>query len=31
VINDLPVGALDLDGSPRVRAGKIDLGCYQSK
>jgi hypothetical protein len=25
----LPVGELDLDGSPRVRAGKIDIGCYQ--
>jgi hypothetical protein len=30
-INDLPVGELDLAGSPRVKAGKIDLGCYQSK
>jgi len=27
----LPVGELDLDGSPRVRSGKIDIGCYQSK
>lgn len=28
-IDDLPVGDLDLDGSPRVRSGKIDVGCYQ--
>jgi hypothetical protein len=26
-----PVGDLDLDGSPRVLSGKIDLGCYQTK
>ena len=26
-----PVGELDLDGSPRVKSRKIDLGCYQSK
>jgi Right handed beta helix region len=25
----MPVGELDLDGSPRVRSGKIDIGCYQ--
>jgi hypothetical protein len=31
VINDLPVGELDLAGAPRVKSGKIDLGCYQSK
>ena len=24
-------GELDLEGSPRVKSGKIDLGCYQSK
>jgi hypothetical protein len=24
-----PVGELDLDGSPRVKSGKIDIGCYQ--
>ncbi|HKN15808.1 MAG TPA: right-handed parallel beta-helix repeat-containing protein [Candidatus Sulfotelmatobacter sp.] len=24
-------GELDLDGSPRVKSGKIDLGCYQTK
>ena len=27
----LPVGTLDLDGLPRVKSGKIDLGCYQRK
>lgn len=26
-----PVGELDLDGSPRVKSGKIDAGCYQRK
>ena len=25
----VPVGELDLEGSPRVRSGKIDIGCYQ--
>jgi len=25
----VPVGELDLDGSPRVKSGKIDIGCYQ--
>ena len=28
-IAGLPVGELDLDGSPRVSSGKIDLGCCQ--
>jgi hypothetical protein len=23
------VGELDLEGSPRVKSGKIDIGCYQ--
>src|SRR5579859_3328237 len=27
----VPVGELDLEGSPRVKSGKIDIGCYQSK
>jgi hypothetical protein len=27
----LPVGELDLDRSPRVKFGKIDIGCYQLK
>jgi len=25
----VPVGELDLDGSPRVKSGKVDIGCYQ--
>jgi Right handed beta helix region len=25
------VGELDLDGSPRVKSGKIDIGCYQGR
>jgi hypothetical protein len=29
VIDGLPVGDQDLDGLPRVRSGKIVLGCYQ--
>jgi hypothetical protein len=28
-IDELPVGELDLDGLPRVKSGKIDLGCHQ--
>jgi len=27
----VPVGELDLEGSPRVKSGNIDLGCYQGK
>ena len=27
----VPVGELDLDGSPRVKSGKIDIGSYQTK
>jgi hypothetical protein len=27
----VPVGELDLEGSPRVKSGKIDIGCYQRK
>jgi hypothetical protein len=27
----VPAGELDLDGSPRVKSGKTDIGCYQSK
>ena len=30
-IEGLPVGELDLDGSPRVKSGHTDLGCYQTK
>jgi hypothetical protein len=29
--NGVPVGELDLEGSPRVKSGKIDIGCYQGK
>jgi Right handed beta helix region len=28
---ELLVGELDLDGSPRVTSGKINIGCYQRK
>ena len=27
----VPAGELDLDGLPRVKSGKIDIGCYQRK
>ena len=27
----VPVGELDLEGSPRVKSGRIDIGCYQTK
>jgi hypothetical protein len=27
--NGVPVGDLDLEGSPRVKSGNIDIGCYQ--
>jgi hypothetical protein len=27
----VPVGELDLEGSPRVKSGNLDLGCYQRK
>jgi hypothetical protein len=30
-IDGVPVGELDLDGSPRIKSGKIDIGCYQRK
>jgi hypothetical protein len=30
-IDRLPVGELDLEGSPRVKSGHIDIGCYQTK
>jgi hypothetical protein len=28
-IDGVPVGELDLDGLPRVKSGKVDIGCYQ--
>ena len=27
----VPVGEVDLEGSPRVKSGNIDIGCYQRK
>jgi hypothetical protein len=27
--DNIPMGELDLEGSPRVTSGKIDIGCYQ--
>jgi hypothetical protein len=27
----VPVGELDLEGSPRIKSGNIDIGCYQRK
>src|ERR1700733_13451601 len=27
----MPVGELDLEGSPRVQSGNIDIGCYQRR
>jgi hypothetical protein len=26
-----PLGELDLEGSPRVKSGNVDIGCYQRK
>ena len=31
ILEGVPVGEMDLDGSPRVKSGKIDIGCYQRK
>jgi hypothetical protein len=28
-IDELPVGELDLAGSPRVKSGQVNIGCYQ--
>jgi hypothetical protein len=30
-LDGLPVGELDVGGSPRVKSGKIDIGCYQKR
>ena len=30
-LDGVPVGELDVDGSPRVKSGKIDIGCYQKR
>ena len=27
----IPVREVDLEGSPRVKSGSIDIGCYQRK
>jgi Right handed beta helix region/Protein of unknown function (DUF1565) len=27
----LPLGEKDLDGSPRIKSGKIDIGCYEKR
>jgi hypothetical protein len=29
VTDGVPVGELDLEGSPRVKSGNVDIGCYQ--
>jgi hypothetical protein len=31
IVAGLHVSEFDLDGSPRIKNGKIDLGCYQTK
>jgi len=31
MLDGVPVGELDLEGSTRVKSGKIDIGCYQGK
>jgi hypothetical protein len=30
-LDGVPVGERDLEGSPRVKSGKIDIGCYQQR
>jgi hypothetical protein len=29
--DEVPLGELDLDGAPRLRSGKVDIGCYQEQ
>ena len=29
ITEGLPVGEVDLEGSPRLKSGKIDIGCYE--
>ena len=31
IVDGLPVGELDLEGSPRIKSGNIDIGCYQKR
>jgi len=31
ITEGVPVGEFDLDGSPRLKSGKIDIGCYEKK
>jgi len=28
---DLPLGEQDLEGMPRVKGGKVDIGCYEKR
>jgi Right handed beta helix region len=30
-LDGVPVGELDLEGLPRIKSGKIEIGCYQKK
>jgi Right handed beta helix region len=30
-LDGVPAGELDLEGSPRIRSGNIDIGCYQEQ
>jgi hypothetical protein len=30
-IDNVPMGELDLDRTPRVKSGTIDIGCYQRR
>jgi hypothetical protein len=31
IVDEVPVGELDLEGSPRIKSGNIDIGCYQKR
>jgi Right handed beta helix region len=30
-LDRVPVGQLDLEGSPRIKSGNVDIGCYQKR